>query len=63
MTDASDDIWRKSTFSGLNGCVEIAVLEGEIAVRDSKDHNGPVLRFTPAEWDAFLRAAKDGQFG
>lgn len=55
--------WRKSTFSGLNGCVEIALLDGQIAVRDSKDRNGPILRFTRAEWDAFLTGVKQGQFG
>jgi hypothetical protein len=34
-----------------------------IAVRDSKDRSGPVLAFTPAEWEAFTAAVKDGQFG
>jgi hypothetical protein len=59
----SEAFWRKSTFSGLNGCVEIAVLDGQIAVRDSKDRNGPILLFTHAEWDAFLNGVKSGQFG
>lgn len=58
--------FRKSTFSGGNGggCVEIAELpNGGRAVRDSKqDGNGPVLWFNGAEWDAFLRGVKSGQF-
>jgi Domain of unknown function (DUF397) len=54
--------WRKSTFSGLNGCVEIAFIDGQIAVRDSKDRNGAILLFTRAEWDAFLIGIKKGQF-
>jgi uncharacterized protein DUF397 len=58
----SEAIWRKSTFSGLNGCVEIAILNGQIGVRDSKDQNGPILLFTRAEWDAFLNGVKSGQF-
>lgn len=34
----------------------------EILVRDSKDPDGPVLRFTRREWEAFLGGIEDGQF-
>jgi Domain of unknown function (DUF397) len=56
--------WVKSSLSFSNGnCVEVAGLPGGgAAVRDSKDPEGPVLRFTPAEWDAFLGGAKGGEF-
>ena len=56
--------WRKSTRSGQSGnCVEVADLPaGGRAVRDSKDPAGPVLRFTAAEWDAFVDGVKDGEF-
>ncbi|WP_235609360.1 DUF397 domain-containing protein, partial [Frankia casuarinae] len=49
---------------GGNGqCVEVAFLDaGLVAVRDSKNQGGPVLIFTPGEWDAFLGGAKDGEF-
>jgi hypothetical protein len=34
-----------------------------IEVRDTKDRGaGPVLRFTAAEWDAFLDGAKRAEF-
>jgi hypothetical protein len=33
-----------------------------IAVRDSKDPDGPVLLYTPREWDAFLDGVKRGEF-
>jgi hypothetical protein len=34
--------------------VEVAVnLPGVVAVRDSKDPDGPALAFTPAAWHAF----------
>ncbi len=36
--------------------------DGGVEVRDSKDRGGPVLRFTPAEWRAFLGGAADGEF-
>jgi prepilin-type processing-associated H-X9-DG protein len=54
--------WRKSSHSGDNGCVEVAFLDGHVAVRDSKDRHGPFPRFTPAEWRAFLRGVRDGEF-
>ncbi|MBF6247419.1 DUF397 domain-containing protein, partial [Nocardia elegans] len=54
----------KSTFSQGGGeCVEIAHLDnGGVGVRLSKTPSGPVLTFTPAEWDAFLAGVRDGQF-
>lgn len=57
--------WRKSTHSGGNGaCVEVAVPESAVvAVRDSKDPEGPQLRFSPDAWAAFATAAGTGVFG
>jgi hypothetical protein len=40
----------------------VAFVDGVVAVRDSKDPAGPALVFTPAEWDAFVGGAKDGEF-
>ncbi len=58
-------IWRKSRYSNPSGnCVEMAKLPaGEVAVRNSRFPDGPALVFTTAEWEAFLRGAKDGDFG
>jgi hypothetical protein len=35
---------------------------GAIGVRNSRDSAGPVLRFTPAEWHAFLGGVRNGEF-
>ncbi|MCT9932109.1 DUF397 domain-containing protein [Planotetraspora sp. A-T 1434] len=63
-TDLSGAAWWKSSRSANNcACVEIAVLPGgEVGVRDSKNQEGPVLVFTPVEWDAFIGGVKDGEF-
>jgi hypothetical protein len=62
MADFSEAIWRKSTHSMANGCVEVAFVDGQVGVRDSKDRNGPMLVFTAAEWEAFLAGVRERQF-
>jgi Domain of unknown function (DUF397) len=56
--------WVKSSLSFSNGnCVEVANLPGgQIGVRNSRDSEGAVLRFTPDEWHAFLGGARNGEF-
>lgn len=47
--------WVKSSYSMENGsCVEVAVGEAVIGVRDSKNAEGPVLTFPADRWAAFL---------
>jgi hypothetical protein len=60
--DLSRAVWRKSTFSESNGCVEVALVNNRVAVRDSKDPRGPVLLFSPAEWEAFVAGVLAGEF-
>lgn len=56
--------WIKSSLSYANGnCVEVSELEqGAVGVRNSRDREGPVLRFTPDEWRAFLGGVRKGEF-
>jgi hypothetical protein len=35
---------------------------GRVAVRHSRNPDGPTIVYTPAEWAAFLAGAKDGEF-
>jgi hypothetical protein len=47
--------WRKSPRSASDGaCVEVAGTESGIAVRDSKDPDGPVLHFRARAWQRFV---------
>ena len=59
----SDDRFRKSSFSGGGGCVEVRRLpDGRIALRDSKDVSLPPHHFTATEWTAFLAGVRAGEF-
>lgn len=56
--------WRTSTHSA-NGstCVQVACnLPGVVAVRDSKDPDGPALVLTPAAWRGLTARVKAGEF-
>ena len=64
MADLEHRSWRKSSFSGNGGpdCVEVADGDGAIVVRDTKHHGrGPVHRYSPAAWRAFVSALRTGQ--
>jgi hypothetical protein len=52
--------WRKSSHSDHHGgdCIEVAGVAQVIAVRDSKDPDGPALAFAAAEWRAFTHRIK-----
>ncbi|HXC83261.1 MAG TPA: DUF397 domain-containing protein [Trebonia sp.] len=66
VADGADDSgreWRKSSRSyGAGECIEVAAPYGvRIDVRDSKNPQGPVLRFTPGEWRVFTASVRIGQ--
>lgn len=60
MTGAS---WRTSSYSGDNGgdCVEVGSAVAAVAVRDSKNPDGPVLAFTARAWTTFAERVKTGR--
>lgn len=58
--DLTGAVWQSSS-EGV-GDVQIAFVEGYIAMRDGRQEDGPVLIFTPGEWRAFVLGARDGEF-
>lgn len=56
--------WKKSSFCGESGCVEVAVSPTGVHVRDSKQERASdsVLQFTADEWRAFVAGVKSGEF-
>jgi hypothetical protein len=54
--------WIKSSHSDGSGnnCVEVAEVAFGVAVRDSKDPDGPFLAFSPDAWRAFSAAVSQG---
>ena len=59
-------VWRRASYSGTNAgnCVEVAGLPvAGVAVRDSKDPDGPRLEFAADRWRAFTGQVKAGRFG
>lgn len=56
--------WRRSSDTGPDGeSIEFAQLDnGDVAVRNARDPQGPALVYTPAEISAFVHGAKAGEF-
>lgn len=56
--------WIKSSWSFANGnCIEVAQLPGgQVGVRDSKNPDGPIVRFTRGAWSAFVAGVRASEF-
>jgi hypothetical protein len=62
MSDLSGLTWRKSSHCSNGTCVEVARLGSQFLVRDSKTEDGVILAFQQAEWVAFLKGARRGDY-
>ena len=59
---AGDGNWFKSSFSASGNCIEVKITDSTICVRDSKNRQGSFLTFNSAEWKAFLKGVRHGEF-
>lgn len=56
---ANEYHWRKARRSAGDGaCVEVALINGELTVRDSKDPGGCWLRYPARSWRNFTSDLK-----
>ncbi len=52
--------WTKSSYSGAQGgnCIAVADDAGRVLVKDTKDTQSPILRFSPDAWRRFAKQVK-----
>jgi hypothetical protein len=62
VSDLDPSKWRKSTRCGTSTCVEVARVDQQYMVRDSKHPELAPLVFTEEEWYAFVEGVKAGEF-
>ncbi len=64
IQQGATNAWTKSSYSTGNGaCVEVrSPVLREVAVRDSKVHEGPAIAFGPDTWTAFVGQVSRGVF-
>jgi hypothetical protein len=61
--DPNSLVFVNASDGGGNACVDVAfVPDGGVAVRHSRNTDGPVIYYSDAEWDAFVAGAKNGTF-
>jgi hypothetical protein len=61
VSKLGDEQWRKASACHQGSCVEVADSENSIAFRDSKDLDGPILRYPREVFQSFLDYAKEGK--
>lgn len=55
--------WRKSSFTNPETCVEVTKTPaGKFLVRNSNAPHSGTAEFTDAEWEAFIKGVKNGEF-
>jgi len=62
MNDMNVTAWRKSSRCGSSTCVEVAKVDDQYLIRDSKNPEAAALAFTEAEWIAFTEGVTAGEF-
>ena len=61
MAGTEHIVWRKSGQCESNACVEVAIGDQDIRVRNSCDP-ARTLTFSAAEWAVFIAGVKAGEF-
>ncbi|MFJ8754051.1 DUF397 domain-containing protein [Streptomyces sp. NPDC102441] len=52
--------WQKSSYCGQGeSCVHVAADQGSVALTESSDPRGAILRTSPTAWAALIRTVKE----
>ncbi|MBB2945102.1 DUF397 domain-containing protein [Actinoplanes sp. CA-015351] len=62
MGETTVPAWRKSSRCATSTCVEVAKVDDQYLIRDSKNPEVTPLSFTKAEWEAFVSGVNAGEF-
>ncbi len=62
MMDATEIEWRRSSLCTSASCVAVAITDKLVAMRDTKEDLGSILKFDRVEWSEFLAGAVQGEF-
>jgi predicted secreted Zn-dependent protease len=54
--------WRTALSCDGGACVEVAADRNIILMRNSRQPGGPLLQYTPEEWNEFISGIKKGDF-
>lgn len=54
--------WHRSSFCADQACVEVAAQRNHVYLRNTADSAGIIVRYTRAEWEAFVLGMKAGDF-
>lgn len=54
--------WRTAKSCTANNCVQVGVVDDAVGIRDSKDPDGAILRYSVNEWKSFVAGVKNGDF-
>jgi hypothetical protein len=53
--------WLRSSFCSDGHCIEVSLQDGDVLMRDSKQQEQQPLRFSRADWGAFVGAVSAGK--
>ncbi|WP_305786632.1 DUF397 domain-containing protein [Symbioplanes lichenis] len=60
--NSSESKWRTAKACAAQNCVQVAFIDGGIALRDSKNPDGGILRYSLREWRDFVAGVREGEF-
>lgn len=58
MSEAQQN-WRKSSYCKTDDCVEVCKVGGTVLLRNSRDPQGPILKFSTEDWATFIEETRN----